>query len=452
MEYGKGVMRKFILTTLMILSVLCLPVRPVMGLTEPPALAGVGGVVIDAELGTVIFDKYKDEKLEPASTTKVMTALLTLESLELDRKVLIDEETSFTPGSRIYLLEGEEVTVDQLLHALLIESANDAAVALAKEISGSVDAFANLMNRRAKELGAVNTHFVNPHGLHEEGHLSTAYDLALIAREAMKNPVFREYVLTYQYTIPATNKQPTRYLYNTNRLIYDGVTRVDAAGTLRPAKYEGATGIKTGYTPEAGGCLVASAKKDGSEFIAVVLKSTDLGRFGDSIALLDFAFANYKSVVAVREGADMGTIPVRGGSVRQAVLLLERDGGVTLPREASEEIVSTKTVLDEKVKAPVEKGQKIGVVEVYEGDVLRDQVPIVAAEEVPKGTILSYVGIEDEAAYRIFGILKIGAYVLGALILLLFLYILIRKHQIRKKKRLRQKKLMELARERHVRY
>ena len=445
-------MRKFILIMLTILSVLCLPVRPVMALTEPPAIVGVGGVVIDAELGTVLFDKFKDEKLEPASTTKVMTALLTLEKLDLDKKVIIDEETSFTPGSRIYLLEGEEVTVDQLLHALLIESANDAALALAKEISGSVEEFAKLMNQRAKELGAENTNFVNPHGLHQEGHLSTAYDLALIAREAMKNPVFREYVLTYQYTIPATNKQPTRYLYNTNRLIYDGLTKVDAAGVLRPAKYEGATGIKTGYTPEAGGCLVASASRDGSEFISVVLKSTDLGRFGDSIALLDFAFANYKSVVAVKAGDDMGTIPVRGGAVRQATLVLERDGGVTLPREASEEIVTTKTILDEKIKAPVTKGQKIGVVEVYEGDVLRDQVPIIASEEVPQGTILSYVGVEDETAFKVFFVLKILGAVLGALIVTLLLYILIRKQQIRKKKRLRQKRLMELAKERNVRY
>jgi D-alanyl-D-alanine carboxypeptidase (penicillin-binding protein 5/6) len=273
-----------------------------------------------------------------------------------------------------------------------------------------------------------------------------------MAREAMKNPVFREYVLTYQYTIPETNKQPTRYLYNTNRLIYDGLTRVDAAGVLRPAKYEGATGIKTGYTPEAGGCLVASAEKDGSEFITVVLKSTDMGRFGDSIALLDFAFANYKSVVAVKAGADMGTIPVRGGAVRQASLMLERDGGVTLPREASEAIVTTKTVLEEKVKAPVTKGQKIGVVEVYEGDVLRDQVPIIATAEIPKGTILSYVGIEDESAYKVFFGLKILGASLGGLILILLFYVGIRKRQIQKKKRLRQKKLMELARERNVRY
>ncbi len=151
----------------------------------------------------------------------------------------IDDDTPFTGGSGS-ILEDEGFLWNGHV-ALLLESANDAAVALAKEIAGSVPAFAEMMNKKAADLGALHTNFVNPHGLHEEGHLSTAYDLAMIAREAMKNEEFRKLVLTYRYEIPATNKQPERYMYNTNRLIYDEVTKVVVNG-VSPAKYEGATG------------------------------------------------------------------------------------------------------------------------------------------------------------------------------------------------------------------
>lgn len=445
-------MKKISYILIITLIFLSSPVDVAHGLTQPPNIAGVAGVLIDAKTGTVLYDKLKDEKLEPASTTKVMTALLALENLDLEDKVIIDEETSFTEGSRIYLLEGEEVTVRELMYALLLESANDAAVALAKEVSGSTEEFAKLMNARAKELGAKNTNFVNPHGLHAEGHLSTAYDLALIAQEAMKNKTFREFILTYRHVVEETNKQPTRFLYNTNRLIYDQVTKVDANGVIRPAKYDGATGIKTGFTPEAGGCLIAGAERNGSEFIAVVLKSTDMGRFGDSIALLDFAFDNFKSVVAIEGGSDMGTLKVHRGAVNRLKVVVEKTGGVTLPKEASESIVSKVVVLEDKVRAPIEKGQQLGIVEIYEGDVLRDEVPIVATESIEKGTVLSYFGVEDHLAYRIFFVLKILGGMLLLFLILLMAYVLYKKRQIRKKRQQRKQQILKMAKEKHVRY
>lgn len=445
-------MRRTILLIIIALAVSWIPLNPSYALTDAPQITGVSGVLIDADTGTVLFDKYKDERLEPASTTKVMTALLALENLDLDKKVTIDEEASFTEGSRIYLLEGEVVTVEELLHALLIESANDAAVALAKEISGSVEDFSVLMNERAKELGARNTTFVNPHGLHAEGHLSTAYDLALIAQEAMKNETFRELVLTYKYEVEATNKQPTRYLYNTNRLIYDQLTKVESNGVIRAAKYDGTTGIKTGFTPEAGGCLVSGAERDGTEFIAVVLGSSDSGRFGDSIALLDFGFENYKSVTALEADTEMGTIKVKNGEFNKLGLILSRPAGITLPKEASESIVTTRIVLPESVQAPVEKGQQIGTVEVYEGDSLRGEVPILATKDISKGTFLSHFGIEDVVAIKIFMALKILGGVAAGLILILTIYVLYKKHQIKKKRLRRKQKLLKMAKERHVRY
>lgn len=445
-------MKNIIYLIILALVISCVPNSYAYALTSTPQITAEAGVIIDANTGLVLFDKNKDVKLEPASITKVMTALLALENLDMKKKVIIDEETPFTEGSRIYLLEGEEVTVEDLMYALLLESANDSAVAIAKEVSGSVEEFVKLMNKRAKEIGAKNTNFVNPHGLHEDGHVTTAYDMALIAQEAMRNQNFRKFILTYRHVIEKTNKQPTRFLYNTNRLIYDEKTKVDANGILRPAKYDGTTGIKTGYTPEAGGCLITGAEKDGSEFIAVVLKSTDLGRFGDGITLLDFAFANYKSVSAIKGGTDMGVIKVKNGEKNKVALVTERNGGVTLPKEASEDIVNKKIVIPKSIKAPIKEGQQIGFVEIYEGDVLRDKVPIVAVESIGKGTFLSVFGIEDNIAFKIILALKIIGGILGVLILLMVLYILYKRNQIKKKRTKRKQQMMKMTKERHVRH
>lgn len=445
-------MKNIIYLIILALVISCVPNNYAYALTSTPQITAEAGVIIDANTGLVLFDKNKDVKLEPASITKVMTALLALENLDMKKKVIIDEETPFTEGSRIYLLEGEEVTVEDLMYALLLESANDSAVAIAKEVSGSVEEFVKLMNKRAKEIGAKNTNFVNPHGLHEDGHVTTAYDMALIAQEAMRNQDFRKFILTYRHVIEKTNKQPTRFLYNTNRLIYDEKTKVDANGILRPAKYDGTTGIKTGYTPEAGGCLITGAEKDGSEFIAVVLKSTDLGRFGDGITLLDFAFANYKSVSAIKGGTDIGVIKVKNGEKNNVALVTERNGGVTLPKEASEDIVNKKIVIPKSIKAPIKEGQQIGFVEIYEGDVLRDKVPIVAVESIGKGTFLSVFGIEDNIAFKIILALKIIGGILGVLILLMVLYILYKRNQIKKKRTKRKQQMMKMTKERHVRH
>src|SRR5690554_2691538 len=216
-------MKRIPLTILLILCIVLSSVTFSFGADKTLDLTGQSAILIDATTGEILYEYNSHVLHYPASTTKIMTGILALENLDLSDYADIDEEASFTGGSRIYLLEGEEITVEELLYALFLESANDAAVALAKKISGTVESFARLMNRKAKELGAKNTNFVNPHGLHEDEHVSTAYDLALIARYAMENQLFRDFVSTYQYTIEETNLQETRYLYNTNRMLYDTV-------------------------------------------------------------------------------------------------------------------------------------------------------------------------------------------------------------------------------------
>ncbi len=429
------------IATIIIAVLVLINAAPVVsfGATEPPAILAETAIVIDVKTGQVLYDKNMHEQREPASTTKIITALLALENLDLSKTVTKDAETPFTEGSRIYLLEGEQVTVEQLMYALLLESANDAAVALGKEIAGSVPAFAEVMNKKAKELGAENTNFVNPNGLHEDGHLTTAYDLAMIAREAMKNEEFRKLVMTYRYIIPATNKQDTRYLYNTNRLIYDEKTKVLVNGVMRAAKYEGVTGIKTGYTSHAGGCLVSGAIRGDTELISVVMKSTDAGRFADSIALLDYAFDNYKSVKAMDGGTILGEIPVKRGSERKVQVVARQDAYATLPSEASSSLVKTEVILDDKVNAPITKGQKVGAVEIYAGDQHVGTVDAVAAGDIPEGGVLSVIGITDETAKVIE---RVIASILILIVLLFAAYVALKRRQIRRRKLRRRERTL----------
>ena len=437
-----------ILIFMLIITVITTGARqtPAFALTSPPELTGETAVLIDTKTGDVLFDKNKDALREPASTTKIMTALLTLENLPLDKVLTIDAESPFTGGSRIYIVEGEELTVEQLLYALLLESANDTAVALAIAISGSVQEFVMLMNDRARELGAKNPRFENPNGLHSPGHFISAYDLALIAREAMKNQDFRKIVSTVNYTIPETNKQPERaYIHNTNRLLSDSETKVSVKGVMTPVKYEGVTGVKTGYTPQAGGTLVASAERDGTELIAVVLASTDMGRFADCISLLDYGFDNFYTYKAVDSNAKLEDIPVKRGVERFTDAMILDDRYITLPREASLSLITTKVVIDEDLTAPVEAGQIVGRIEIYEGGDMIGEVPVAAVTEVAEGGFLTRLGIDESVSE----IVRKALFILTGFIgFLLIVYIVLKIRRERRRKAKRASRALEIAKER----
>lgn len=414
---------------------------------EPKAeqieLLGAGAILIDASTGEVLYSKNADKTYYPASMTKILTCILALENLDLDDVLTIDAETPFTEGSRIYLEEGENITVRELMYGMMLESANDAAVAFAKAISGSVEEFAELMNKKAKECGAKNSNFVNPNGLHEEEHVSTAYDMAMIARYAMKNEVFRRYVSTYKHDIPETNKQEIRHLYNTNRLLYDNQHKVTVNGEERGCKYKGVTGIKTGYTSHAQGCLAAGAKRNGTELIAVVMASTDMGRFQDCITLLDYGFENYKTADVLEARADMGSVRVKHGAVNRVTAVAGEDVCVTLTADASENLIKTEIKLDKSVKAPVKKGQKIGTLIVTAGGKELRTADLVAKDAVAKGGILSVVGISDRAAKWIRNIILS---LLALFILVLTVYILIKRRQVKKRKMERARRKEEARR------
>jgi len=253
-------------------------------LPSGPEVTSEGCLLMDLDSGQVLFSKNAHDRFYPASTTKILTALIVLEKCDLSEIVTVGEDPPYIDGTKIYLFEDEQLTVEQMLYAMMLESANDCAEALAEHVSGSVEAFAVLMNQKAKELGCTDSNFVNPHGLHDDNHYTSAWDLALIAREAMKNPVFRKIVSTRSSQIPPTNKQPElRYLNNLNKLMFYG-----------KYYYEGVDGIKTGYTSQAKNTLVASCMKDGLHLMGVFL-SCSSGVYTDAKNLFDYGFDNYSS-------------------------------------------------------------------------------------------------------------------------------------------------------------
>lgn len=422
---------------------------PVFALTPKPALEAEAAIVIDMTTKEVLYEKNAKEVLYPASTTKMITCILALEKLDLDDVIVVDEETAKTVGNNIKLVVGEEVKVVDILYAMMTESANDGAVALAKAVSGSVSEFSVLMNEKAKEYGALHTNFVNPNGLHNDVHLSTAYDLAMIASGCMKNEMFRTLVGTSSYTMEATNKSAARTFQSTNRLLWDEQkeTSIYVNGVLRHCKYEQAIGIKTGYTSKALGCLVSAAQKDKTTLVTVVLKSTDLGRFADSIALFDWGFENYKTINVLDQSQNVGEIRIKQGVVNRVDAVLADPVASTVPIEASEAVLTTEVRLNKINRAPIEKGQVVGELVLLESGSQVASFPIVAAEAVAKGGILSIFGIPDATAEMIGKIILVA---IAVFLLWLVIYIIYKRRQLKRRKkeraaRLRKKKAMEAA-------
>jgi len=337
-------------------------------------------ILIDAKTGQVLYEKNSHEKLHPASTTKILTGILTLENANLNDIVTIDEEVVYlTKGAHIALEAGEQLTVKNLLYALLIESANDAAFALAKHISGSVEEFAKLMNEKAKELGAEDSNFVNPNGLSVENHLTTAYDLSLIAKYAMQNETFREIVSNYTYTIPPTNKKSQeRVLWSSNKLLYSNDTITVDGKTVR-IKYEGITGVKTGYTQEAGNCLVASAQRGNESLIAVALKSNNI--YSDIHKLLDYGFDNFEKVNIAPKDQFVDNIKVDNGTIPVVAGILGEELNRTIPVNSSDKI-SKKVTLNDEITAPLKKGDVLGKVEYFLEDKYLGSVNIVSTMDI----------------------------------------------------------------------
>lgn len=262
------------------------PVSRAIAADEAPPIISESAVLMDAQTGQVLYEKNMNEKLYPASITKILTILLGIEKGHVDDTVTMSHEAVFTiprGASHIALEEGEQITLEQALMAAMLPSANDACNGIAEHISGSVSDFAQLMNQRAREAGALNSNFVNPHGLPNDKQVTTAYDMAMIMRAALQNEKFRAILGTVRYTIPPTNKQTEpRELWSEHRML-----------TTNRFSYQGVIGGKTGYTKESQNTLVTAARRGDRELIAVVMKSEDFGVYKDTIALFDYGFNEF---------------------------------------------------------------------------------------------------------------------------------------------------------------
>lgn len=310
------------------------------------SLSARAAVLMDGYSGEVLYGRNADERLPMASTTKIMTALLALEQSELDVEHSIPAEAVGVEGSSIYLVEGERLTLRELVYALMLESANDAAVAIAVIVAGSVSAFADMMNRRAAELGLENTHFENPHGLDAPEHYTTARELGILTCAALENDSFRETVSTRKRNITFNSGEGIRLLVNHNRML---------------RSYDGAIGVKTGYTKRCGRCLVSAAERDGMRLVAVTLNAPD--DWNDHTRMLDWGFSSYVRLNLAEVGSYRLTLPVCGGSVSGVVCSNTQAVSVTLP--AGHGNIGCIVEAPRFLLPPVTAGQRIGLLRYY---------------------------------------------------------------------------------------
>ena len=345
--------------------ILFLSFQPKSEAAEIPDISAKAAILMDESSGRVLLAKDVHQRMPQASLTKIMTALLVVEHGDLDKQVVVSKHAEETGESSIWLEEGEVLSRNDLLYGLMLASANDAAVALAESVAGSEELFVRQMNNRARELNLSDTHFANPHGLDAEGHYSSAFDLASLAREGMKNPLFRDVIDTKEMNLPWPGHSWERALFNKNKLI---------------TRYQGARGVKTGYTRTAGCCLVGAAQRGDLKLISVVMNSSDI--YSDTEKLLDYGFNNYE-MVAVAEKDKVNGVNVKDGTSKSVVVKLEKDPTVAvLPTEKSQ--ISFKTEIAEEVQAPVEKGDVLGKVKVILNGQEIDQINYIAQESVPK--------------------------------------------------------------------
>ena len=359
----------FFLSLLLILPLLLCPVRAdgdpaAPAAAEPFTLSSRHTVLMDADSKELLYRQNADEKAPIASTTKIMTAIVALESEDAAKTLSVPAEAVGVEGSGIYLYEKEELTLEQLLYALLLESANDAATAIAVGLCGSVEAFAGKMNEKAAEIGLTSSHFVNPHGLPDENHYSTAHDLALLTAYALENEEFARIVSTYRTEIPLKGGEGSRLLINHNRLL---------------RSVDGCIGVKTGYTQESGRCLVSAARRDGMTLIAVTLDASD--DWNDHKKLYEYGFAQFTRQTVLTAGGFLCEVPAVGAETPCRVTLQNRDAiTLTLPKEHGTPVFTVYAA--PFLYAPVRTDRPLGTLVISYGGKEAARVPLWSMQEI----------------------------------------------------------------------
>lgn len=347
-----------------------------------PDIKSPSAILMDANTGTILFEKNSHEKLEPASITKIMTLLVAFEAIEsgkvkLTDKIKISERAWKTGGSQVFLGPGEEQTLETLLKCITVASANDASVAVAEYIGGSVEHFVKLMNDKAKSLGLHDTHFMNPHGLSEPNHYTSAYDIAKMSQELVKHQKFFTWsTIWMDYLEHTDKKRDATMLANTNKLI---------------GRYEGLDGLKTGFHAKAGYCFAGTAKRGDFRLISVVLNAeSSQQRFEDTVKLLDYGFGHFNSIMVVKKDSVQKTVPVEKGMLKEVSLNAENSLSI-LSEKGKESGINTKIEAPAKLSAPLKKGQVVGKLIAEQNGKKIGEVNLVVSEDVKKAGILDMV-------------------------------------------------------------
>ena len=365
-------MKKLRRAACLLMALLCaLALWPVRAAAVELPITSRAALLMEKSTGQILYARNEHEQLEPASVTKVMTLLLTMEAIDsgtihYDDVVTVSADAAGMGGSQVFLAEGEQITVEELLKAVCVASGNDAAVALAEKVAGVHELFVEQMNRRAAELGMEDTHFVNCTGLTAEGHVTSAHDIALMSRELiLHHPDIRRFTTIWMDTI----RNGAFQLANTNKLI---------------RFYDGATGLKTGYTASAGYCISATAERDGMELIAVIMKAPDKDtRTKDAKALLNYGFSTYALVSAVPQ-KPLTPVPVAMGTADAVQPIAETENASVLVERSKAGGLTQTVTLEPQVTAPVAAGQRLGELSVLDGDTVLVTVPLVAQEAVAR--------------------------------------------------------------------
>ncbi len=354
-----------------------IPVASAEEISDDLAFNSKSAILMDFDSGEILYRKNENETLAPASMTKIMSMLLIMEAIDngsitLDTEVTISENAASMGGSQVFLEAGEVYKVEELLKGIAIASGNDAVVAMAEKISGSVSEFVNRMNERAKELGLKSTTFKNPHGLDEEGHVSSAYDMAILARELISHEKILEFTSIYEDYLQKNDGTST-WLVNTNKLV---------------RFYDGVDGLKTGFTASAGYCLTATAKKNNLRLIAVVMGAdTSDHRSSDISSLLNYGFNTYKTEILYAKDNTLGTKRIENGTMETTDIVLTEDY-VKLLKQTQAKPNYSYNVKVEGLKAPVKKGDIVGNVEVVDesGNVV-DTLDVTVKEDISKASV-----------------------------------------------------------------
>ena len=391
-----------------------------------PNITAAGAMVYCQNTGEIVYSKNSQKKLEPFSVTKLMTVLLAVQNLPLDKEVTVSAKAASQKEASINLKEGEILTVEDLIYAALLPSGNDAAYALGEAVSGDMETFIALMNKTAKNIGCKKTHFTNPSGMQAKRHYTTASDMMEIVKVALSNDIIRKAAGSTKYTIEKTNKSKKRVLHSHIKFLSD--------------KESGVYAGKTGYWDTYNCSIALGYKKDGLSLFVVILGDTGAERTKDVKKLIQYATAKVEGQKVIGSGKESGRVRIKHGAKTSVTAYTAETGYAYLPKEASAKLISTKTVMRDDVEAPVKAGTVVGTYQIYVADELVNEVNLVITEDIDQGWFPSYLGISNFATIIIC--------IVFILLLTLFLTISITKARNRRRKRMMKKqRIMEIAME-----